>query len=47
MLRKALTTKDTKVHEGKTGKEFLRDTSCPLWLALFDSGSTDALLQLV
>src|SRR5579864_1833827 len=32
---RALTTKDTKVHEGKSQDVFLRAPSCPLWLLLF------------
>jgi hypothetical protein len=45
-LRKALTAKDTKVHERNTcANEFLRDTSRPSWLMLFDSSSTDALVE--
>jgi hypothetical protein len=37
---KPSTTKDTKLHEGKAGKnEFLRDPWCPWWLMVFSSGA--------
>ena len=32
---RALTTKDTKVHEGLRGSGFLREPSCPSWWMIF------------
>ena len=42
----AITTKDTKYHEGLWFLIFLRVPSCPLWLMLFHSRAPPVVAQL-
>lgn len=44
---KSLTTKDTKVHEGRPGSDFLCGPSCPLWFLplLYDHGDLAVLFE--